>query len=173
MSTTCFSTTPRSLLGYVKTGITVTDRHGNAYPMDHVGATILHPAAHCNPQVWPRPEEFLPERFFVDADSELYPNLDAYRPFEQGPRGCIGQTLVYNEIRIVMIMTARTFDIKPAYDEWDVLKEKELSVLGKAKRSIVGTPVRTMHGDRAYQTEKAGAHPVDGYPCHVSIAKGR
>jgi len=63
------------------------------------------------------PEEFIPERFLVDEGHQLYPNPAAFRPFEQGPRNCIGQTLVYNEIGTVLIMTARIFDISPVYDE--------------------------------------------------------
>ena len=164
---------PAATMRAGRPGISVTDRHGNTYPMDHVGATILHPAVHSNPRVWPRPDEFLPERFLVESDHELYPNSNAYRPFEQGPRNCIGQTLVYNEMRIVMVMTARVFDIKPAYDEWDAMKKKEMGLFANIKRSIMGSPVTTVHGDRAYQTEKAGTHPADGYPCHVSIAKWR
>ena len=160
---------PAATMRSGRSGITVTDRHGNTYPMDYVGATILHAAAHGNPRVWPFSKKFLPERFLVDSDHELYPNPNAYRPFEQGPRSCIGQTLVFNEMRIVMVMTVRVFDIKPAYEEWDAMKEKKMGLLAKFKRSIVGAPVKAVHGDRAYQTEKAGTHPADGYPCYVSI----
>ncbi|EPE32645.1 Cytochrome P450 [Glarea lozoyensis ATCC 20868] len=153
-------------------GVKVTDRHGNCYPMDYVGATLLHPAIHRNPRVWPLPNDFLPERFLVDPGHELYPNPAAYRPFEQGPRNCIGQTLVYNEIRIVMIMTVRMFDVKPAYEEWDAMREREIGVLGRFKKSVFGEPVKTVRGDRAYQTEKAGTHPADGYPCRISLRGG-
>ena len=148
---------------------TITDRHGNHYPMDYVGATVLHPAVHRKPHVWPSPEKFLPERFLVEAGHEFYPYAAAYRPFEQGPRSCIAQTLVYNEIRIAMIMTARTFDISPAYDEWDARERREMGFVGQLKTRIFGEPVKTVHGDRAYQTEKAGTHPANGYPFHVKI----
>jgi hypothetical protein len=29
--------------------------------------------------------------------------------------------------------------------------------------------VKTVHGDMAYQTEKAGTHPADGYPYRISL----
>ncbi|KAF2657160.1 cytochrome P450 [Lophiostoma macrostomum CBS 122681] len=152
-------------------GISLNDRHGNKYPMDDIGAIILHPAVHRNPRVWPRPNEFLPERFLVDPDHELFPYAPAFRPFEQGPRNCIGQTLVYNEIRVALILTLRTFDISPAYDEWDTVKTQQASWFKRFKTRVFGQPVQTVHGDRAYQTEKAGTHPADGYPCRITLAK--
>ncbi|KAF2180348.1 cytochrome P450 [Zopfia rhizophila CBS 207.26] len=162
---------PAATMRSGRAGIAVTDRHGNTYPMDHVDATTLHSAVHNNPRVWPRPDKFLPERFLVEPDHELYPNPAAYRPFEQGLRNRIGQTLVYNEMRILMIMTARVIDIKPAYDEWDALKEKEVGLFARVVRKFAGEPIKTVHGDRAYQTKKVGTHPANGYPCHVDIVK--
>ncbi|KAF2875734.1 cytochrome P450 [Massariosphaeria phaeospora] len=162
---------PASTMRAPRSGVVVTDRHNNAYPMDHVGATIVHPTAHLNPRVWPRPTEFLPECFLVDSDHELYPNPGAYRPFEQGPRACIGQTLVYNEMRTVLALTGRSFEISPAYDEWDREQERSegwMKKLGK-RVGLVREMPRTVHGDRAYQTEKAGTHPADGYPCRVEL----
>jgi cytochrome P450 len=154
-------------------GVVVTDRHNNQYPMDTVGATIIHPAVHQNPRLRPRPQEFLPERFLVDAGHELYPTQAAYRPFEQGPRACIGQTLVYAEMKTVLVMNARTFKITPAYGEWDARKmaregrlERLMKRMGLAKGSL-----KTVHGDRAYQTDKAGTHPADGYPCRIELLK--
>jgi cytochrome P450 len=164
---------PAATMRAGRPGVTITDLQGNAYPMDNVGATVVHPAVHYNPRVWPQPNEFLPERFLVEPDHELYPNPGGYRPFEQGPRNCIGQTLVYNEMRTVLVMTARVFDIKPAYEEWDALQEKQMGLGAKILRLVTGPPMKTVHGDRAYQTEKAGTHPADGYPCRVSMAPGR
>lgn len=148
----------------------LSDRHGNLYPIDYVGANVLHPAVHHNPRVWPRVEEFLPERFLVEPGHELYPDPAAYRPFEQGPRNCIGQTLVYNEMRVVLVMTARTFAITPAYDEWDAMNNQPGLLAGLRQWAGLSQPgPRTVHGERAYQTEKAGTHPADGYPCRVAL----
>lgn len=154
--------------------ISLTDRHGNLYPLDReMGAEIVHPTVQKNPRIWPRAEEFLPERWLVDAEHELHPNPAAFRPFEQGPRNCIGQNLVYNEMRILLVMTARVFDIKPAYDEWDAMKLANEGPLPKLARvmGLGGNQIKTVHGERAYQTEKAGTHPADGYPCRVSLAQ--
>jgi hypothetical protein len=160
---------PAATMRAGRPGISITDRHGNIYPMDHVGATILHPAVQRNPRVWPHPDKFLPERFLVEPVHELFPYAPAFRPFEQGPRNCIGQTLVWNEIQIALVLTVREFDITPAYEEWDATRK--IGFFEALRRKVVGEPVKTVHGDRAYQTEKAGTHPADGYPCRVKMSK--
>lgn len=161
--------------GTVRSGVprtTITDHQGNQQPMDYVGANILHQALHVNPRVWPRPKEFLPERFLVGPEDELYPNPAAFRPFEQGARNCIGQTLVWNELRVALVLTCRDLELQDAYDEFDARREKELSFVEKAKRVLFGEPVRTVHGERAYQTDSGGLHPANGYPCYVQWTMG-
>jgi cytochrome P450 len=157
-------------------GATVTDRNGNTYPVENVGAMIAHRYVHRDPRVWVRPNEFLPERWLVDPGHELYPpqNTGAYRPFEHGPRNCIGQTLVLNEMRIVLIMTARTFEISPAYDEWDAEQRVKEGWWTKMMRRVglKSEEIKTVMGERAYQTSRAGAHPADGYPCRVALVNG-
>jgi cytochrome P450 len=44
-------------------------------------------AAHMNPEQWPKPEEFDPERF--DKPYDLF----AFLPFIGGPRNCLGKSL--------------------------------------------------------------------------------
>ncbi|KAJ3578867.1 hypothetical protein NPX13_g1693 [Xylaria arbuscula] len=148
-------------------GMTVTDLQGIEQPIQYAGVNVLHQALHINPRVWTRPTEFLPERFLVAPGHELYPDPTAFRPFEQGPRNCIGQTLVWNELRIVIILTCRDLEIRDAYDDFDAMKEHQMSAWGRWKTSLFGQPIKTVHGDRAYQTDSGGLHPVDGYPCYV------
>ncbi|KAI1212618.1 putative cytochrome P450 [Annulohypoxylon truncatum] len=152
-------------------GITITDLQGNQQPMEYAGANVLHQALHLNPRVWPRATEFLPERFLVGPEHELYPDPAAYRPFEQGPRNCIGQTLVWNELRIAVILTCRDLTIRDAYDDFDAKRESEMSIYERLKEKIFGKPIKTLYGDRAYQTDTGGLHPADGYPCYVEWAK--
>ena len=148
-------------------GMTVTDLRGDEQPIQYAGANVLHQALHVNPRVWPRASDFLPERFLVGPEHELHPDPASYRPFEQGPRNCIGQTLVWNELRIAIILTCRDLDIRDAYDDFDAHKESQISIWSRLKRIVFGEPIKMLHGDRAYQTDSGGAHPVDGYPCHV------
>jgi cytochrome P450 len=140
-----------------KPGVSVTDDAGNSLPTDDAILWILHVEMHRSPSYWVRPDEFLPERWLVPSGHELHPQPGAWRPFELGPRNCIGQALVLIEFRVILACLVREFDIAPAYDELDErLPRKGLKLL---------------RGERAYQIEKGAAHPVDGYPCRVKCAQ--
>jgi len=153
----------------------IIDGKGNLVPTDHLNITIMHRYVHVHPRFWPRPLDFLPERWIVGPEHELYPKSvsTAYRPFEHGSRNCIAQTLVYNELRVALIMTVRSFDISPAYSEWDACKQASEGLLASLlkKFGIKSEEPNTVLGERAYQTTRSGAHPADRYPCRVSLAE--
>ena len=79
----------------------------------------------------------------------------AWRPFERGPRACLGQPLAMDEVLIVLLLTAREFDfactdVKPNKTprlEWFDL---DLTL-----------------GDRAFQEWFFEAQPRDGMPMTV------
>jgi cytochrome P450 len=152
-------------------GVSITDQNNISYPVSQLETMIIHQHLHRHPRYWARPDEFLPERWLVEPGHELYPPQNgAYRPFELGHRNCIGQTLVMNEMRIVLILTARTFDIVPAYEEWEAEQRAQKGWWAKMMTSK-NEPIKTVRGERAYQTARAGAHPADGYPCRVTLAE--
>jgi cytochrome P450 len=140
-----------------KPGVSTTDDAGNICPTDDAILWILHVEMHRSLKYWMQPDDFLPERWLVGPEHELYPRPGAWRPFELGPRNCIGQALVLVELRVVLACLVRTFDICPAYDEWDA---KYASKENKLYR-----------GERAYQVEQGAAHPNAGYPCRVTLVK--
>lgn len=76
---------------------------------------------HFDPRIWPRPTEFLPERWVATSeDDPLYPTTKfAWRPFEYGPMGCIGQELALIELKMALLFTVRELDFKTALEEWD------------------------------------------------------
>lgn len=152
-------------------GFSITTLDGISLPTEDILVLTNTWASHQNPRVWARPEEFLPERWLVKPEHELYPPQGAYHPFDIGPRACLGQTLSLNELRIVMILTARSFEVTPAYEEWDTLQIGKEGVWTKVVRWVAGKEVDRVKGDRAYQMDKAGAHPSEGYPCRVSLAE--
>lgn len=161
---------PASSMRAGRPGVSLTDRHGNLYPTDNVLVWIMHFGLQRNPRVWPRPEEFLPERWLVEPGHELYPPTGGYRPFEYGPRNCIGQTLVYIELRLVLIMTLRLFDVQPAYQEFDA--KADAGLLRKMRLQLgLENGIKTFKGERAYMVEIGGAHPSDGLPCRVELAE--
>ncbi|KAF1976199.1 cytochrome P450 [Bimuria novae-zelandiae CBS 107.79] len=154
-------------------GVSLVDRKGTVIPTEGLNATIMHRFIHVNPRIWPRPLEFIPERWLVGPEHELYVSTTsgAYRPFEHGPRNCIGQTLVLNELRIALAMTAQIFHITPAYEEWDTIKAADESSYSKIARKmgLKKDEPKPARGERAYQTSRSGAHPAEGYPCRVTL----
>ena len=108
-----------------------------------------------SPDLWPKPEKFIPERWLVKEGDPLFPIKGAWRPFEFGPRHCIGIELAMIETKIIMALMLRQFNIKAAYEELDAASGKE---------KLRTTP----EGERAYQVLIATAKPSDGMPARVS-----
>ena len=135
--------------------LVVVDAEGNKYPTKDFSVLISHYNVQRNPRYWPRPNEFLPERWLVEPHHELYPPKGGWRVFEHGPRLCIGQQLVMTEIKTILACTARSFEIRHCYAELDGDKQLDLSGVDDS---------------RAYMFEHGAAHPVGGYPCRVSLS---
>jgi cytochrome P450 len=87
------------------------------YPMQHL--------IHRDPDVYgPTANEFVPERWTGDTDTSTATNVDisgtatptgnipasAWRPFERGPRNCIGQELANLEARVILACVMRRYD---------------------------------------------------------------
>ncbi|OJD40674.1 cytochrome p450 [Diplodia corticola] len=138
---------------------------GTRYPTAGCSVWGIHLAIQRNPAVFPQPNRFIPDRWLPMTlpGDPLHPAKGAWRPFEFGPRNCVGQTLAMAEIKILLAMTTRAFDFRPAYDEWDRLHPP--GHLGGAGA------IRTALGDRAYQVEGGGggAHAANKYPCRVRM----
>jgi hypothetical protein len=95
---------------------------GTRLPTDGFAVITGTAATHYHPDLWPRVNEFLPERWVVPKGHPLYPVKHAWRPFEMGPMNCIGQELALMEVKLVLLFTVRELDIEPAWKEWDALK---------------------------------------------------
>lgn len=87
------------------------------YPIQHI--------IHRDPSVYgPTANDFIPERWTGDADTSTTTNADmkgaaaptgkipagAWRPFERGPRNCIGQELANLEVRVILACVMRRYD---------------------------------------------------------------
>jgi len=121
-------------------GVDLVDEDGARYPTENTMIWILQNEIHRSPKYWKDP---------------LHPVKGAWRPFEYGSRNCIGQGLVMLEIKAVLALTVREFDIRSMYEELD--------------RQIPGEEVRTVDGERAYQVKEGAAHPADHYPFRVTL----
>ena len=132
--------------------ISVTDDKGRRFPTDGFLVWDIPQAIHRDPAYWRRPDDFIPERWLVAPGDPLHPVKGAWRPFSQGPRNCIGQELAMIEMKVIMVMTARKFDIELAYEDADRVK------------AIAG--ISTVYGERGYQVQRA--QPSGDLPCRVA-----
>lgn len=139
----------------------ITDpRNGLKYPAEP--GTLIWLVCHAcqrDPAIWPHATQFLPERWLAKDGDELFPKQGAWRPFEHGPRSCIGKELSMLELKIVVCLTARRFEMNAAYGRLDeAAGAKELS-----------DKVRTVDGERAYQVGKG--EPSGFLPCQVAMVR--
>jgi cytochrome P450 len=75
-----------------------------------VGTTVTVCAylLHRRPDVWERPEAFLPERF-LDAEPDRY----AWAPFGGGTRRCLGAELALMEMEVALMRLAARVELRP------------------------------------------------------------
>ncbi|KAF2027825.1 cytochrome P450 [Setomelanomma holmii] len=82
-----------------------------------VGVPIY--AIHHNPDCFPRPFDYLPERWLSDPSANpLHSRLPdaqaAFNPFSIGPRGCIGKGLAYVELTVTIARVLYLYDLRLA-----------------------------------------------------------
>ncbi|TDZ33244.1 Cytochrome P450 monooxygenase aflN [Colletotrichum spinosum] len=95
---------------------------GRQYPTEGFLVWDGGPGMQLDPSLWPRVDEFIPERWLVPADDPLHPVKDAWRAFARGPRDCIGQEIALVELKLVAPLIIRKFDVEEAWDEWDAIR---------------------------------------------------
>src|SRR4051812_11938495 len=94
--------------------------------------SITFTSMHRNPESFHAPDSFHPERWLPEATtnpkSPFYNDKrHAWQPFTLGPHVCIGQTLAWVEMRLVMAKLLWSFDIEAPQDKsklviWEKLR---------------------------------------------------
>jgi cytochrome P450/NADPH-cytochrome P450 reductase len=112
---------------------------GGLYPIDvDDPVLVLTPSLHRDPEVWPDPERFDPDRFAPEARDRI--PAHAWVPFGTGVRSCIGRAFAMQEATLVLAMMLQRFDIsRPGpyaleIKETLTLKPDGLTVKAKARR---------------------------------------
>lgn len=132
-------------------GVQVVDAHGRSFPTDGFLIWSVPQALHRDPEWWPQADTFLPERWLTHPGDPLHPIKGAWRPFEYGPRNCIGQELAMMEMKILMILVLHQFDIEVVYHELDPQNPRQSK--------------NTVDGEQAYQVQLA--QPSGDLPCRI------
>lgn len=136
---------------------TVTTKHDPTRPLPlsvpFAKQNIYIPAylSHHNPDHFSDPFEFIPDRFLPDSEyakAHPFPSY-AWRPFEKGPRACIGIEFALVEMKLVLVMLAREFEFEPRYPK-DAPRAPDC-----------------LGGDIWYQTMEFAAKPIGGMPVGV------
>ena len=127
--------------------------NGRLFPTEGCSVWTIAYAIQRDPLYWPDRDAFIPKRWLVPADDPLHPVKGAWRPFEFGPRSCIGQELAMLELKLSLVMTIRNFDFEPRFEEWE------------QKNGVKGP--RMVNGEAGYQTLDGTPRPRNGFPCRV------
>lgn len=75
-----------------------------------------------DPNLYPEPELFNPERFSMENTTEIT-NPFAYVPFSAGPRNCIGQKFAMLEIKSMLSKVLSHFELLPCGPEPRIIAE--------------------------------------------------
>ncbi|XP_030619431.1 cytochrome P450 3A24-like [Delphinapterus leucas] len=86
------------------------------------GTAVVVPLVvlHNDPELWPEPEEFRPERFSKKNKENINPYT--YLPFGIGPRNCIGMRFVIMNMKLALVRVLQNFSFKPCKETQIPLK---------------------------------------------------
>lgn len=111
------------------TGFTVHAPDGNHYCLDDMIIYNCEGLIQRDPDVYGESAPyFKPERWLDNAGDSGIP-AGAWRPFERGPRGCIGQDFAMIELRIIIAVIVRRYDfVKVGLGELDLDENNQPTV---------------------------------------------
>ncbi|XP_049989007.1 cytochrome P450 3A25 isoform X2 [Alexandromys fortis] len=77
------------------------------------GTIVMMPIypLHRDPEYWPEPEEFRPERFSKENKGSIDPYV--YMPFGNGPRNCLGMRFALISMKLAVISVLQNFTLHP------------------------------------------------------------
>ncbi|KAL3493512.1 cytochrome P450 [Aspergillus germanicus] len=110
----------------------------------NIGISVPAYVAHRDPDIFPDPEAFLPERW-IDNNAKVGKMREAFIPFSAGGRACIGRNITMIEQQILIATLVHRYDFSLPSPEWTLRNEEAFNLWP------VELPVRIwMRGDGAY-----------------------
>ncbi|PYI30059.1 cytochrome P450 [Aspergillus indologenus CBS 114.80] len=88
---------------------------------------IFLAAVHRDPDVYgPDPDDFRPERM-LDEDFQKLP-VNAWKPFGNGKRGCIGRAFAWQEALIILVLCLQNFSMSLVDKDYDLQLKETLTI---------------------------------------------
>ncbi|KAI1112398.1 putative cytochrome P450 monooxygenase [Nemania sp. NC0429] len=147
----------------MKGGFTVSTSQGKYNLNSESFVYLNHHLIHRDKTVYgDNAEVFVPERWLQPPENSI--PASAWRPFERGPRNCIGQELANIEARIVIAMLVRRYDFVKVG-------------LGELELDDCGSPTLDKHTNQfrvkseLYPTIQITSKPVDAMMMRVKFAQ--
>ncbi|KUJ12229.1 cytochrome P450 [Mollisia scopiformis] len=143
------------------TGFTVRASTGEEYCTDGLIMYACHSIIQRDPTVFgDTADDWVPERWLGEASQSI--PATAWRPFERGPRSCMGLELANIEARAIIAIVARKYDfIKTGLGE-SALDEEGLPTLNDKGQYRVKSEL--------YNTRRMTSKPVDGTTMTIKLA---
>ncbi|NWQ76803.1 CP3AL protein, partial [Columbina picui] len=107
------------------------------------GTIVMIPAytMHHDPQYWPNPEEFRPERFSKENKDTIDPYT--YLPFGAGPRNCIGMRFALLTLKVAIVALLQHFTFQTCKETQIPLKLNSKGLLKPDKPIVLKFVPRT------------------------------
>lgn len=117
----------------------------------HVG--FAHWAAYHSEANWHRANEFVPERWLKEGETEFaHDDRKCFQPFSVGPRNCIGMNLAHAEVRVILAKMVFNFDMELVDPEEDWMADREVRLI-MAKKDLM-VRIKPAQGSVASSGEK-------------------
>lgn len=152
-------------------------KSGKSYPIKGFHVWPVATMIHRNADYFPDPVKFVPERFLPSLTP--YPNAklhtpagkDAWRPFEKGPRNCIGQELAMIETKISLALIIKDLDFTAEYDGVKIHSWTPIETKDEFRDGVPGTQRLSIEGHKPYQVLHGAARPKDGMTGRISLRR--
>ncbi|XP_072453776.1 cytochrome P450 3A12-like [Notamacropus eugenii] len=114
--------------------------NGLTIPKDTVVMAPLM-ALHNDPDYWPEPKEFRPERFSKENKESINPYV--YMPFGAGPRNCIGMRFALMNMKVATCRLLQEFSFKTCKETQVPLKLSNQTLISPAVPIVLQAVPRT------------------------------